>query len=160
MADGERTPRARRPGKRPSPRQRAETVPEADARGEIVIVLDGVPFGLRPSHAALVEWEAETGFSTFELGKAAESYTLKAEEMASIIAACIRAKARADGNDTLKAVRPQRIGELLHGYPGGALAVQAHILRPLLLGAVTGAYTPAGELKAGTATKTTTTAPA
>jgi hypothetical protein len=115
------------------------------ASGEIDIELEGVAYRLRPSFTAIREIEQALDRSILEVAKAAEMGTLTLDEAGIIVAACIKAQAQATGNHTLATIKPARAAEEIYAGPGGLLTAVRVSLYPLLLGAILGKYTPAGE---------------
>jgi hypothetical protein len=63
-----------------------------EVRGELSLKLaDGVEYVLRPSHEAIVAFEAETGRGLFDLSRSADTGMLTSSEAAIIATHCIRA---------------------------------------------------------------------
>lgn len=123
-------------------------------RGELSIDLEGVTHVLKPSFDAIGRIETATGLSLFQLGRAAEDMSLTLAHAAIIIAECIRAHARSEGDRAMATVRNERIAELLYAEAGGVMEVLSRTIRPLTLIALTGGFTASGEAKAGMGTKT------
>lgn len=117
------------------------------ASGEIDLELEGVAYRLRPSFTAIREIEQALDRSILEVAKAAETGSLTLDDAGIITAACIRAQALAVGDHTLATIKPARAAEMIYGEPGGLLTALRVSLYPLLLGAILGKYTAAGEMK-------------
>lgn len=115
------------------------------ASGEIDLELEGVAYRLRPSFTAIREIEQALDRSILEVAKAAETGTLKLDEAGIIVAACIRAHAKASGDATLATIKPERAAEEIYAGPGGLLTALRVSLYPLLLGAILGKFTASGE---------------
>jgi hypothetical protein len=116
-------------------------------RGEVSLTLDGTDYVLRPSFDAICAFEAETGRGLVDLADAARDGALRASEVASIAAACIRAWGKSTGDQAVQSVNTKRIGELIIEAEGGMM-IAVMRLAVLLLGAATGGYTASGEVKA------------
>lgn len=140
------------PARRRAPRKPKEkpvtATAAAGARGEVSIQLDGHDYVLRPSFEAVDEMETSTGLSLYELTIAASSNTLSLAQVGEIIGACIRAKAKVDGNRDLAAARSARFASLVYEAGEGVYGVVSNELGKLLRGALTGGYTASGEAKA------------
>lgn len=134
------------------------TRPASAERGEVVLVLDGGDYVLRPSFEAIAAFEESTGKGLLQLARDAVDGGLRLHEMAEIVCECIRAWGRATGTKSAAGVNARRIGELLVEADGGMMAVQ-RVIAGVLAMASTGGYTALGERKAeATTTKTTTSA--
>ena len=116
-----------------------------ELRGEIALRLGRKSYVLRPSHEAIVAFEAETGCGSIVLARAADDRSLSLAQAAAISAECIRAQGRAVGDTMLAAVDDTRIGEMI--AEAGLLTVLRPIARMLYL-SVTGGVTASGEVKA------------
>jgi hypothetical protein len=112
--------------------------------GEIAVELEGVTYPLRASFQAIGEIETATGKTLYELMLLASEGRLRLADVGIIVAACIRAHARHDGNEALARMRPERAAELVYAEIGGVAQVTALQLLPLLQLAVTGGYTASG----------------
>lgn len=121
-------------------------------RGEDEIVLAGVPYLLRPSHAAIVAAETKTQHSLLELVKLANAHALTFTHIGTIAAEFIRAGAKPDDKMTA-AVSAERIAELVHEE--GVVTVVAHLAK-LLVEVARGGRTASGEAKAAAANPTGT----
>lgn len=130
-----------KPRKKPAPAGRAAN----PVRGEHEIVLAGTTYLLRPSYAAQVAIEAKTGKSYAQLAQAGQTGGLFAGDAAIALAELINAGA---GNNPLKMVSAERIGELI--YEEGLPTVAAR-LTMALIDALTGGRTASGEAKAAAA---------
>lgn len=122
------------------------------AIGEVDLELEGVAYRLRPSFAAIGEIESGTGKSLFELLRAVEQGGLTRDDIGIIVAACIRAQAKATGDAKLATIKPARAAELVYAEDGGAFVALRAAIQPLLFNALTGGYTALGERKAQTTT--------
>lgn len=118
--------------------------PAVEARGEITIELEGVGYTLTPSFQAIGEIETACGKSLWELARAAEARALTLADCGEIVAACIRANARAGDGGDLARVKAPRIAELIYGELGGMFAAVTVVIDPLLRLALTGGYTSLG----------------
>jgi hypothetical protein len=121
----------------------ASTKPSAI--GEIEIELEGVAYRLRPSFQAIREIEQALGHSILEVASAAETGKMSLDDAGVVVAACIRAEAKANGDTALATIKPARAAELIYGEPGGLLLAVRVCIYPLLFGAVMGRYQPTGE---------------
>lgn len=121
-------------------------------RGEDEIVLAGVAYLMRPSHAAIRAIEKKTGFSLLELVRLGNASALMTEHVGVIAAEFIRAGAT---TESVRAVHADRVADL--AYEEGVVKVQA-ALTLLLADAARGGRTAAGERKAALAGTTTETA--
>lgn len=122
------------------------------AIGEIDLELEGVDYRLRPSFAAIKEIELGTGLDLYALLRRVETGGLMQEHIGIIVAACIRAEAKANGDNALATIKPERAAELVYAEEGGALLAIRAAIHPLLFNALTGGYTALGERKARTTT--------
>lgn len=116
-------------------------------RGEISLHLDGAEFILRPSFEAIVAIEADTGCGLVALARQAEDGSMSLQTAALIVMHLIRAQGKAAKDPALEGVNAQRIGQLIMSAEGGLMIVLLR-LRLLLTMAVTGGFTPSGEVKA------------
>lgn len=133
--------------------------PVSEERGELSIMLDGMEMGLRPSYEAIVAFEASTGKGLLELTRAALDGKMPLGVLAQVVTECVRAWGRATQQPSIAASNAVRIGQLIAEADGGVARVLG-IVSGVLSMAVTGNFTAAGEVKAGTATMTTDAAPA
>jgi hypothetical protein len=131
---------------RPSASARAAN----ETRGELILVLDGVDYVLRPSNEAIRAFEVKLDKACMVLVQEAMR-GLTTHEIAVIATECIRAWGRETGDKQIAAVNPERISDLIMDAPGGIVEA-ASLIRDLLINATTGGYTSKGEVKAGTAT--------
>jgi hypothetical protein len=115
------------------------------AIGEIDLELEGVAYRLRPTFEAVREIEKGTGRNLFDLVRQVEQGGLTFDDIGIIVAACIRAEAKASGDGALAMIRPQRAAELVYAEDGGALLAIRTAIHPLLFGALTGGFSAAGE---------------
>lgn len=129
-----------------------------EARGEMRIELEGRSYVLRPSFEAIGAIETGCKRSLIELARAAETGALRSDELAEIVAQCIRAEGRAANDPMLRSVNARRVGEMLFAEEGGLLWATREVVTRLLFRAVTGGYTALGEPK-GAGMASTTPAP-
>lgn len=114
-------------------------------RGEHLLQLAGKTYKLRPSYDAIVQMEAETGLSLFELARKADRHALKVAEAAAVAVALIKAGA----TDALTGmVSAEVIGQQI--YEQGLISVVIR-LTLCLADAVGGGRTALGEAKAAVA---------
>ncbi|HEY1605623.1 MAG TPA: GTA-gp10 family protein [Allosphingosinicella sp.] len=134
----------------------APTLDDLDTSGQITLPLGGEDYVMRPSWEAIQSIERQLR-PLFDLAGAANLGKLTIEEMAVIAAAMMRAHGKAAPEDanarTYNNADVGRLAELI--YEAGAPRVCAR-LSIVLIGALTGGYTAAGERKP--ATETTGTA--
>lgn len=117
-------------------------------RGEHELVLAGVTYVLRPSHAAIRAIERKTERSLLELLRLGNGGALTSDMLGEIGAQLIRAGA--DPNDQgTQNVNPERVAELI--YEEGTGKAMAR-LTLCLVDAATGGRTASGEAKAAAAT--------
>lgn len=129
-----------------------DTAPIAnELRGEIDVDLGGQIFPLRPSHQAIIGLEKQIGKGLLVLAAAADDQTMTEGECAIVVANLIRAWGQATGDVHMRAVKDERIGELIHER--GLLMVMPRVALVLAL-AATGGCLASGELKATTETGT------
>lgn len=125
--------------------------PPVTERGEIVLILDGQDFCLRPSHEAIFEFEAITGQGLLQLTRSALDGSMPVSVLAQVATECIKAWGRATKSTSAAAVNAQRVAELIlesdQGYRGALVSVAS-----MLSLASTGGYTASGELKPVTTT--------
>lgn len=115
-----------------------------EARGEISIELEGVSYTLTPSFQAIGEIETACGKSLWELARAAEARTLTLSDCGEIVAACIRANARANDDRDMATIKAASIAKLIYGEVGGLFAAVTVVIDPLLRLALMGGYTSEG----------------
>lgn len=120
-----------------------------DTRGRIQVNLGGADYALRPSWQAIEAIEHQLGRSLIELSGQAVNGSLKIGDQAVIVTEMMKAEGRAEASagPSYLGAKPERIAELI--YEASAPAITAR-LAVLLIGAVTGGYTAAGELKPAT----------
>lgn len=123
-------------------------------RGEVTLKLEGVDYVLRPTYAAISAFEAETGKGLLRLTREAVNGDLTTEEAAVIATECIKAHGIAIGDDGMARFNARRVRELIAEAEGGFAAALGTIAG-VLSGAVTGAYTSTGEVKAPAGKKAT-----
>jgi hypothetical protein len=116
-------------------------------RGEHELELAGVPYRLRPSHAAMRAIERKTERSTLDLFRAGNTGSLSLEQLGIIGAELIRAGAGPKDTATQN-VDAERIGELI--YEEGLHRAMAR-LTLCLIDAASGGRTASGEAKAAPA---------
>lgn len=109
-------------------------------RGEDEIVLAGVTYRLRPSHAALRAIERKTERSTIELYSLGNRGGLTIVQLGQILGALIRAGA-AEGS-LERHVNDERIEELV--FEAGLHSAMARVTL-MLIGAASGGRTSSGE---------------
>jgi hypothetical protein len=129
-------------------------MPANETRGEASISLEGIEYVMRPSYAAIDEFEQATGKALKELFDLAASDRLMLRDLAAVIGACVRAKGEQDGDRSVSAFKDSRIREIVPGEPGGILIATRTVALVLMM-AVTGGVDSKGEAKAP-ATMTTT----
>lgn len=127
--------------------------PRVAERGEIALNLDGQDLILRPSHEAIVEFEAVTGQGLMQLTRAALDGSMGLGTAAQIATECVKAWGRATNSASAMGVNAPRIAELMLETEGGYHTALATISGMLAL-ASTGGYTASGELKPAAKTKT------
>jgi len=120
----------------------SEAIPE---RGEHDLVLAGINYRLRPSHAAIRAIEKKTERSLLELIQLASRGALTFDQLGVVAAELIRAGAT---NELDKRVDPERIAELI--FEGGVGPALARV-QLALIDAATGGRTSTGEAKAAPA---------
>ncbi|WP_267388674.1 hypothetical protein [Sphingomonas sp. GC_Shp_3] len=126
-------------------------------RGEVILVLEGQSFVLRPSYTAIIAMEQKTGLPLINIAQLAEQAALTLEAQAIVVTELVRAWGReaqvdeyasAGEKATLTAAKHasvDSIGALL--FDVGGMAVQPRIA--IVLGrALTGGCLPSGEPKA------------
>lgn len=132
--------------------------PANEERGELSLILAGVPMVLRPTFEALNQIEVVTNRGLVELARDGIAGRLKLGEVAQVTTECVRAWGR-EVNDTGAAgANAVRIGKLIIDSPGGLHAAMKTVAAMLSL-AITGGYTSEGEVKLSTTTMTTEPAP-
>lgn len=126
--------------------------PVVDARGQIALPVAGQNYILRPSMEAIEAIERELR-PTYQLATDASRGALMLSEMAIICAEFMRAYGKANPDDPLatdyKGAQAENLAPLI--YEAGIPIVCARLM-VILVGALNGGYTAAGEAKAGTAT--------
>lgn len=117
-----------------------------DTRGRIAVPLGGADYFLRPSWEAIQAIEAELGRSLTTLSGQAVAGQLSIRDMAVICTEMMHAEGKADplAAPSYKGARVEKIAELI--YEASAPSITAR-LAVILMGAVTGGYTAAGEPK-------------
>lgn len=120
-----------------------------DTQGQVTAPLDGTEFVLRPSFKAIATAERETGLTLFDLATQAANGRMSLDTMGIVVAAMMRAHGEACPDDPLKSsylgARSDRCSELI--FEAGAPKIMAR-LTIVLAGALSGGYTPSGEMKA------------
>jgi len=128
--------------------------PVLGARGELTLVLDGSPMGLRPSYEAIEAIEAATGRGLIDLARDALGGRLSLGATAQIATECIRAWGREHENGSASGANAKRVAKLIldsdEGFHGTLQTLSA-----MLSLAVTGGYDSSGELRPSTKTTTT-----
>ena len=121
------------------------------ARGEHGLMLGGKHYVLRPSFQASSAIEEETGLSLMELMRRANQCALSLSDLGVVCAELIRAGA--DKGDAMTAsVSAERISELIFEEGMGAVTATVTLV---LVDAIGGGRTAAGEPKAATGMTTT-----
>lgn len=134
----------------------SEARPANQERGEIVLSL-GEDYVLRPTYEAIAAIEQALDKGLFDIASDAINHRLRLTDCAIVAAECIKAWGRATGGpQTLQAIRPARIAELMLESEGGYKAALEQVAMMLAM-ACTGGYTASGEPKAATVTSATTT---
>ncbi len=120
-----------------------------DVRGQIKVSLGDADYLLRPSYAAIAAIEKTLGRSLMELAQQALSGVLSIADLAIICAEMMRAHGRADptAGPSYKGVQSERLAELIFEASPPAITARVAVV---LMGAVTGGYTAAGEPKPAT----------
>jgi hypothetical protein len=113
-------------------------------RGEIEVELDGMAHVLRPSFAAQIEIERQTGKSIEQLASRAGDSALSLDDAAIVVTECVKAFGKATGNAAMQDYNYVRVGECI--VEAGKLQVVKR-LELLLYLAATGGYTAQGEVK-------------
>lgn len=114
-------------------------------RGEIAVTLEGAELVLTPSFQAIDEIETQTGQTLRELVAAAERGRMSLRTVGIVLAACVRASARAGkAKEHYAQVKAESMASLAYAEDGGVLLVIRHHLVPLLMVALTGGYTAQG----------------
>ncbi|GEM_PF-2574644 len=127
-------------------------------RGELMLVLQGESYGLRPSYDAIELIETILGRGLVDVAGDTIASRLKLGELAQVVTECIKAWGRANGRPETSGFNAKRIARLILDSDGGLLAVQKRIAAMLTL-AVTGGYDSEGNPKPA-ATTTSEEAPA
>ncbi len=127
-------------------------------RGELMLVLQGETYGLRPSYDAIEKIEATLGRGLVDIAGDALAAKLKLGELAQVATECVREWGRSAEHKGAAGANAKRIGKLILDSEGGMLVVQKRISTMLSL-AVTGGYDSEGNLKPA-ATTTSEEAPA
>lgn len=127
--------------------------PHVSERGEVALKLDGQDFVLRPSHEAIVEFEALTGQGLMQLARAALDGSMRLGVASLIVTECVKAWGRATNSTSAQGVNAARIAELILEADGGYHVALTTVAGMLSL-ATTGGYTASGELKPTTGTTT------
>lgn len=117
-----------------------------EVRGEFALELDGVEYGLRPTHEALEAIEGKLGTSALKLARAALTGDLTLGQMGTIVAECVRAWGRQTGDAANANVGEKALKPLIQ--QAGMLETSQKLQAVLSL-AVTGGVTPEGEAKPG-----------
>lgn len=120
--------------------------PQVDTRGRLTVPLGGADYLLRPSEEAIDNIEKALGRSTMVLAGQAIRGDLSISDLATICAEMMNAQGRADpsAGPSYKGAKAEKIRGMI--YEQGAPSITARIA-VLLMGAVTGGYTAAGEPK-------------
>lgn len=130
---------------------------DANTRGEVAIELEGERFVMRPSYEAIEAIEGQTGKSMLALARAAETGDLLKSDAAIVVTECIRAwgkQQRAAGasdavvNGAVGA-NAGKIGRLIYTSANGYYGAN-QLVYIVMLGALTGGVTEAGEWKPAT----------
>jgi hypothetical protein len=137
-----------------------KALPIVDERGQLVVTMQGVDYVLRPSFEAISAIERQLR-PIGALGVEARDMRLSCEEMGVVVAECMKAYGKANPQDPrapfYNGASATQAAELI--YEEGVPPISAR-LALLLYAAVTGGFTAAGEAKAGTMSKLTTSTPA
>lgn len=97
-----------------APAPALETVrPHVAERGEIALNLDGQELILRPSHEAIVEFEAVTGKGLMQLTRPALDGSLSVGAAAQVATECVKAWGRATNSPSAMGVNAPRVAELI-----------------------------------------------
>lgn len=115
-------------------------------RGELMLVLDGQTYGLRPSYDAIETIETMLGRGLVDVAGDTIARRLQLGELAQVATECIKAWGRASGRPEVTGFNAKRIARQIYDAEGGMLAVQKQIGAMLTL-AVTGGYDSEGNLK-------------
>lgn len=128
------------------PRKPKPDQPTLDVRGQIMVTLGGADYLLRPSYEAIAVIEKHLDRSLMELAQQALSGVLTIADLAIICAEMMRAHGRADptAGPSYKGASAERLAGLIFEASPPAITARVAIL---LMGAVTGGYTAAGEPK-------------
>jgi hypothetical protein len=120
--------------------------PAVYARGRILMPLGGVDYVLRPSWEAIDTIETTLGRSLLELAGDATGGRLRIAEMAVIVTEMMKAEGKADpqAGPSYSGAKAAKVAELLYEQPTAQVTARLSVL---LVGAVTGGYTAAGEPK-------------
>lgn len=118
-----------------------------EVRGEFEITLEGVTYGMRPSHTAIVAYETATGRSTSILAAQARAQAMSLADMAIIVTECVKAWGLATKHSAAPHFQSARVAELLVESDGGLMLAMSR-LSLMLFVAATGGVTSAGEKKA------------
>lgn len=132
-----------------APRKSKPEAQAVDVRGQIKVSLGGADYMLRPSHEAIEAIESTLGRSLMELAQQALAGTLKIADLAIICAEMMRAHGRAnpDAGPSYKGAQAERLAGLIYEASPPTITARVAIV---LMGAVTGGYTAAGEPKPAT----------
>jgi hypothetical protein len=116
-------------------------------RGEVLIVLDGASYPMRPSYEAMVAIEEATGASIEELwlrctrlsgaarsAKLVSGVGLKLKDMAAIVSECVKASGKQRKDSMLTGFSAERVGELIAKKRWEANVPIADILTNMLFG--------------------------
>lgn len=121
-----------------------------NSSGELEFEMEGVAYLLRPSMDAVDAIERQTGRALLELANGARSGSLKAGELAVIVAEMVKAwgrEADAGSPDIQRdAAQLTPAGVRDHLYSAGLVQVNSR-LAVVLMGAVSGGYDPFGRAK-------------
>jgi hypothetical protein len=123
-------------------------------RGEVSLTLDGADYVLRPTYAACVAIEAQTGRSIIELAVDAQAKSLSLGNAAVIVTECIRAWGREIGRISVEGVQVDRIGELI--FADGIAKAMPRIELAMMFAATGGAKAGSRAGDAGEKTPTGT----
>ena len=120
-----------------------------DVQGHITVPLDGTEFVLRPSFKALQNIERLTGKDHAELTHMAVQQRMHYDDMAIIISEMMKAYGEANPGDPLVTsylhAKPESLAPLIFEVGKTRICIR---LAVILVAALSGGYTPEGELKA------------
>ncbi len=115
-------------------------------RGELMLVIDGQPYGLRPSYDAIETIETMLGRGLVDVAGDAINSRLKLGELAQVATECIKAWGRANGRPDTANFNAKRVARLIIDADGGLLTAMRKVGQLLTL-AVTGGYDSEGNPK-------------